>query len=958
MLDGVCRPMTGGEATIKLIPGARPQQCWSTRPIPVNLETAFNRELDAQIAQGIIEPAQDTNDPSMWLHPMVVTRKKDPNKCRITVDLRAINKATLRPVYPAPSPWQTVATLNPASRYYTVLDGLKGYHQVPLDTPSRKLLTFVTPRGRMRYKRLPMGWHGAGDLYHERLTKALATVPRDIHARVVEDIVIHTPTGGAAHQDAVRRVLQACKEHQISINLEKVQYAQTAAKFAGFQLEGGQYRIDPDLSRALREFPRPTNRTTLRSFLGLAQQVGYFTNEITSITEPLRALNSNTASWVWTHDHEEAFIKARRTLASTTCLTPFNPARPTQLLTDASKAGLGFLLRQLGPDGIWRPTQCGSRSLAGHEANWNGAAELEALAVAWAAQKASFFLDGLAHFTILTDSSPLVAILNDRRMDQVQNDRLLKLKTAMARYNFTARHQAGERHLIADALSRAPVAAPSPPDLVLTPDEDTDRTFIVAAAVASTSGRTADGTGSPTFDADLILGPILQAAAEDPEYQTLLGLVNTGWPASRHAIPDIAAPYWRARADLTAHQGIILYGPRIVIPTAARRKALDQLHAAHQGTTKTHERARRTVWWPTIHHDVERRVAACRPCREALPSLPHQPLLHGPKATRPFQILHLDLCQFGAHHYLVITDEYSGWPDLHGLGSNTTANAVISKLRQQFLAHTVPESVRPDNGPQFAAAETKEFLALWQVRMEPSAPHLPRTNGRAEAAVKAMKKIIRGSTNEGAHQPCEDRLTEGIIAFRNTPRFGGRSPAEWVYGRNIKDTLPTHHTSFDPRWQRDWRALDEREDTTKTRAHARYDASAQTHRPLRAGEAVWVQHHITNRWTIPATIVEVHAHDIYAVKQASGRVYKRNRVHLRARQPQEEELPPEEERPTPRPKQHPPHQQTPPDNASAFNREDRQRHRLHADNAGALIQEAGDPRIRPQRERRRPARYR
>ena len=69
--------MAGGQATIRVIPGTRPQQCWSTRPIPVNLQQAFDRELDAQIAQGIIEPAEDANDPSMWLHPMVVTRKKD-----------------------------------------------------------------------------------------------------------------------------------------------------------------------------------------------------------------------------------------------------------------------------------------------------------------------------------------------------------------------------------------------------------------------------------------------------------------------------------------------------------------------------------------------------------------------------------------------------------------------------------------------------------------------------------------------------------------------------------------------------------------------------------------------------------------------------------------------------------------------------------------------------------------
>ena len=877
--------MSGGQASIRVIPGSRPQQCWSTRPIPVNLQAPFDKELDAQIQQGIIEPANDANDPAMWLHPMVVTRKKDPTKCRITVDLRAINKATLRPVYPSQSPWQAVSTVSPHSRVYTVLDGLKGYHQVELDIPSRKLLTFVTPRGRMRYRRLPMGWHGAGDLYHERLTTALAEVPKGIHTRIVEDILIHTPEGGEAHQAAVRTVLQACQKHQISINVEKAQYGKTKVVFAGFLLEGGQYSIDPELSTALREFPRPTNRTELRSFLGLAQQVGYFTEEITHLTAPLRDLNTKGVKWIWNADHEQAFGAARRALSSTQCLAPFDPALPTELLTDASKAGLGFLLRQRGRDGAWHPTQCGSRSLAGHEANWSGAAELEALAVAWAAKRASFFLDGLHHFVIVTDSSPLVSILNDRRLDQIQNDRLLKLKTAMARFNFTVRHQAGDRHLIADALSRAPVAPPAAPDLVLTAEEDTDRSFIVAAAVA-----TAD-TGAP----DLVLDPIRRAAAEDTQYQDVVTQTEAGWP-TKPPEPHLA-PYWHHRADLTVHEGLILYGPRILIPRASRKQATTQLHAAHQGINKTRERAARTVWWPTINNDIEQAVGRCTTCRETLPSLTHQPLLHGPRASRPFQTLHLDLCHHGGEQYLVITDEYSGWPDLAGLGRDASAAAIIDKLRRQFLAHTVPEAVRPDNGPQFTASETRQFLALWQVRVEPSAPYLPRTNGRAEAAVKAMKKILRGSSAGG--RPDADQLAEGIIAYRNTPRYGGRSPAEWVYGRNLKDRLPTHHSAFDPRWQRDWAALDTREETTKRKANARYDGQARAHTPLSPGDPVWVQNHVTQRWTIPGTVLETEDHDAYLVRHDSGRVYRRNRVHLRRRLAEEGEQEPLPEPPSP-----------------------------------------------------------
>jgi hypothetical protein len=89
-LLGICRLMKGGPVTIKLCPGITPHNAYSTRVVPVNLQEAFDRELDEQLAAGILEEADDTNDHSEWLNPMCVTRKKDPTKCRITVNLSSM----------------------------------------------------------------------------------------------------------------------------------------------------------------------------------------------------------------------------------------------------------------------------------------------------------------------------------------------------------------------------------------------------------------------------------------------------------------------------------------------------------------------------------------------------------------------------------------------------------------------------------------------------------------------------------------------------------------------------------------------------------------------------------------------------------------------------------------------------------------------------------------------------
>ena len=294
--------MRGGPVKIVLHKGAQPKNCYSFRPIPIHMQEPWERELEEQVAAGILEEANDTNDPGEWLNPMVVARKKDPSKVRITVDLRELNKATYRPVYPSPSPWHIVNAIPASARFFTVMDGLKGFHQIDLCPESRKLTTFATPKGRFRYRRCPMGWHGSSDVFNERMAWAFKGVPNMV--RLVEDILVYSNTW----EEHLAHVTD------ISFNTGKVQFCLGQVKFGGFLINQGQYCIDPALTDDLREFPVPLNRHQLKSFLGLAQQLGGFTPEITRLMELLRDLNTDRTPWQWHSHHQVAFEEARRIL--------------------------------------------------------------------------------------------------------------------------------------------------------------------------------------------------------------------------------------------------------------------------------------------------------------------------------------------------------------------------------------------------------------------------------------------------------------------------------------------------------------------------------------------------------------------------------------------------------------------------------------------------------------------
>ena len=51
------------------------------------------------------------------------------------------------------------------ANFFTKLDASSGYSQIEVDEESSKLLTFLTPFGRLQFKRLPYGIHSASEAF-------------------------------------------------------------------------------------------------------------------------------------------------------------------------------------------------------------------------------------------------------------------------------------------------------------------------------------------------------------------------------------------------------------------------------------------------------------------------------------------------------------------------------------------------------------------------------------------------------------------------------------------------------------------------------------------------------------------------------------------------------------------------------------------------------------------------
>ncbi|QQP56466.1 Transposon Tf2-6 polyprotein [Caligus rogercresseyi] len=190
----------------------------------------------------------------------------------------------------------------------------------------------------------------------------------------------------------------------------------------------------------------------------------------------------------------------------------------------------------------------------------------------------------------------------------------------------------------------------------------------------------------------------------------------------------------------------------------------------------------------------------------------------------------------------------------------------------------VPVRLTTDGGPQFKGEAFKEFCRRWGILHDPSSPYHHIANGYAEAAVKSMKSLVKKVSPDVR----SSKFFKALLTYRNTPRSDGLSPAERLYGRPARTSLPAHPVVYN-RTDRD-RVIkaDRKAVSFRAKAKAAYDVGSKELSELKVGDIVRVQHGLTKKWNLIAEVLEIRPRGrSYLVKTESGRLYWRNRRYLK-----------------------------------------------------------------------------
>ena len=359
--------------------------------------------------------------------------------------------------------------------------------------------------------------------------------------------------------------------------------------------------------------------------------------------------------------------------------------------------------------------------------SWYSPVEGELLAVADALYKSRHFVLGCDKLVVAVDHKPLLGLLNDKSLADIENPRLLMLKEKTLWFNFEVMWIAGSKHAGPDYMSRTKearldclmgfaTATPNPEAVSIS------ETNIIDSIVGSLSScLSADDIRATTFE------EIKAEVARDQEMLDLIKAIENKDVTDK--FPDIVANYNRHCNNLLVVDGVPMLGRRVIIPSSCRKRVLESLHSAHQGSAKMLEMAKHSVYWPGIVDDLEQTRKSCTICDRNAPSQAPMPPLPLESPEFPFQMIAMDYFDVKGKSWLAIADRFSGWLSLFYYPREASSQELINTLKNYFCTYGIAEQVATDDGPQFRSNQLKQFLTSWGVSQHRvSSSYRPHSN--------------------------------------------------------------------------------------------------------------------------------------------------------------------------------------------------------------------------------------
>jgi len=122
--------------------------------------------------------------------------------------------------------------------------------------------------------------------------------------------------------------------------------------------------MDPVKVAGMAEWPVPTTRKEVQSFLGFANFYRHFIEQFSHHAKPLFKLTKKDRKWGWGSEEQQAFNEIKNHITSSPILRFADDSKAFRIEADSSNFATGAVLSQQSSDNLkWHPLAFYSKSL-------------------------------------------------------------------------------------------------------------------------------------------------------------------------------------------------------------------------------------------------------------------------------------------------------------------------------------------------------------------------------------------------------------------------------------------------------------------------------------------------------------------------------------------------------------------------------------------------------------------
>jgi hypothetical protein len=250
----------------EIITTGQPIRCRPRRQNPEKLAIA-KAEFRFLVEMGI---ASRSNSP--WASPLHITPKPNGG-WRPCGDFRRLNAVTVPDSYSVPRIHDFANGLA-GRKWFSKVDLVKGYHQVPIKLEDQPKTAITTPFGLYQFRRMPFGLRNAGATFQRLMDSIFQEF--DFVFVYLDDVLIASKSK-EEHRRHLSLFFDRLEKHGLFLQASKCQFGVEELEFLGHLVNKEGIKTVPKKVEAIRDYPEPIGAKdpvqAMERFLGMCSTI-------------------------------------------------------------------------------------------------------------------------------------------------------------------------------------------------------------------------------------------------------------------------------------------------------------------------------------------------------------------------------------------------------------------------------------------------------------------------------------------------------------------------------------------------------------------------------------------------------------------------------------------------------------------------------------------------------------